>query len=285
MMASRSKMSTKRKFVADGVFYAELNELLVRELAEDGYAGVEVRTTPIKTEIIIRATRTQNVLGEKGQRIRELTSVVQKRFDFDEKAVDLFAERVQNRGLCAQAQAESLKFKLLGGLAVRRACYGVVRFVMEAEAKGVEVIVSGKLRGQRAKAMKFGDGYMIKTGHAGQVYTDTAVRHVLMRQGVIGIKVSIMLPHDPKGIQGPKIPLDDVVTILEPKEEVMPVVVSPVQTMMATGMADAGVEGMEAMEMEGMVDPMADAEMPADAGVMEQVEDMPQEDPALASGF
>ena len=220
--ARRSRLSTKRKFVADGVFYSELNELLTRELAEDGYAGVEVRTTPHRTEIIIRATRTQNVLGEKGQRIRELTSVVQKRFDFADGAVELYAERVQNRGLCAQAQAESLKFKLLGGLAVRRACYGVVRFVMEASAKGCEVIVTGKLRGQRAKAMKFHDGYMIKTGHAGQVYTDTAVRHVLMRQGVIGIKVSIMLPHDPKGIQGPKIPLDDVVTILEPKEEVSP---------------------------------------------------------------
>merc|ERR1712238_476654 len=125
--------SCKQKFVADGVFYAELNELLISELAEDGYAGVEVRTTPHRTEIIIRATRTQNVLGEKGQRIRELTSVVQKRFEFADGAVELYAERVQNRGLCAQA--ESLKFKLLGGLAVRRACYGVVRFVMEASAK------------------------------------------------------------------------------------------------------------------------------------------------------
>jgi len=222
MADNRSKKSIKRKFVADGVFYAELNELLTRELAEDGYAGVEVRTTPHRTEIIIRATRTQNVLGEKGQRIRELTSVVQKRFEFADGAVELYAERVQNRGLCAQAQAESLKFKLLGGLAVRRACYGVVRFVMEASAKGVEVIVTGKLRGQRAKAMKFGDGYMIKTGHAGQVYTDTAVRHVMMRQGVVGIKVSIFLPHDPTGVNGPKIPLDDVVTITEPKEELSP---------------------------------------------------------------
>jgi small subunit ribosomal protein S3e len=41
---------------------------------------------------------------------------------------------------------------------VRRACYGVLRFVMESGAKGCEVIVSGKLRGQRAKAMKFKDG-------------------------------------------------------------------------------------------------------------------------------
>jgi len=40
---------------------------------------VEVRVVPLRTEIIIRATRTQNVLGEKGQRIRELTTVIQKR--------------------------------------------------------------------------------------------------------------------------------------------------------------------------------------------------------------
>lgn len=36
--------------VADGVFYAELNEFFTRELAEDGYAGVEVRVTPARTE-------------------------------------------------------------------------------------------------------------------------------------------------------------------------------------------------------------------------------------------
>ena len=50
--------------MADGVFFAELNEVLTRELAEDGYSGVEVRVTPMRTEIIIRATRTQNVLGK-----------------------------------------------------------------------------------------------------------------------------------------------------------------------------------------------------------------------------
>ena len=47
----------KRKFVADGIFKAELNEFLTRELAEDGYSGVEVRVTPTRTEIIILATR------------------------------------------------------------------------------------------------------------------------------------------------------------------------------------------------------------------------------------
>lgn len=32
---------------------------------------------------------------------------------------------------------------------------------MESGAKGCEVVVSGKLRGQRAKSMKFVDGLMI----------------------------------------------------------------------------------------------------------------------------
>merc|ERR1712209_125236 len=102
-----TQISKKRKFVADGVFCAELNEFFTRELAEDGYSGVEVRVAPTRTEIIIMAIRTQNVLGEKGRRIRELTSVVQKRFNFPEGTVELYAEKVATRGLCAIAQAES----------------------------------------------------------------------------------------------------------------------------------------------------------------------------------
>merc|ERR1712023_404935 len=214
-------VSKKRKFVADGVFYAELHELLVRELAEDGYSGVEVRQTPARHEIIIRATRTQNVLGEKGRRIRELTAVVQKRFNFPQGSVELYAEKVLNRGLCAVAQAESLRYKLLGGLAARRACYGVVRFVMESGALGCEVMLSGKVRGQRAKSMKFSDGYMIAAGDPMRAYIDGAVRHVLLRQGVLGIKVKIMLPHDPAGRMGPKNPMPDKVDVLEPKEDVI----------------------------------------------------------------
>lgn len=216
---SQPNISKKRKFVQDGIFYAELNEFLTRELGEDGYSGVEIRVTPLRTEIIIRATRTQNVLGDKGRRIRELTSLVQKRFNFPEDNVELYAERVQNRAMCAIAQAESLRYKLLGGLPVRRACSGVVRYIMENGAKGVEIIVAGKVRGQRAKAMKFKDGYMVKSGHGSTHYVDKAHRHINLKQGVIGIKIAIMLPHDPTGKNGVTMVLPDVVTIKEPKTE------------------------------------------------------------------
>ncbi|KAF3347506.1 Heat shock 70 kDa protein 12B [Verticillium dahliae VDG2] len=140
MAAPGTQISKRRKFVADGVFYAELNEFFQRELAEEGYSGVEVRVTPTVTDIIIRATHTQEVLGEQGRRIRELTSLIQKRFKFPENSVSLYAAKVQNRGLSAVAQCESLRYKLLNGLAVRRACYGVLRFIMESGAKGCEVV-------------------------------------------------------------------------------------------------------------------------------------------------
>merc|ERR1712060_550797 len=94
----------------------------------------------------------------------------------------------------------------IGGLAVRRACYGVLRFIMESGAK----------------AMKFVDGLMIHSGDPVNEYVDMACRHVLLRQGVLGIKVKIMLPWDPSGKIGPKRPLPDHVSIVEPKEETLP---------------------------------------------------------------
>merc|ERR1719464_500371 len=59
-----------------------------------------------------------------------------------------------------------------------------------------------------------------------------------------------MLPHDPKGIIGPKIPLDDVVTIMEPKEEIDPEALLAAQeqaaanaVMAAAAQAAAALEG------------------------------------------
>jgi len=217
--AHRHAISKKKKLVSDGLFYSELNQFLQRELGADGYSGVEVRVTPLRTEIIIRATRTQNVLGEKNRRIRELTQIVQRRFNFPEGNVELFAERVQNRAMSAVAQAESLKFKLASGLAVRRACYGVMRYVMDNGADGCEVTISGKLRAARAKAMKFRDGYMIKSGDCARMYIDTAVRHLKLKQGVLGIRVKIMLPYDPSGKVGISTPQPDVIVVKDPKED------------------------------------------------------------------
>lgn len=63
--------------------------------------------------------------------------------------------------------------------------------------------MSGKLRAQRAKSMKFKDGYMISSGQPVNEYIDSAVRHVLLRQvcfclylGILLTSIAVALPAD-----------------------------------------------------------------------------------------
>jgi small subunit ribosomal protein S3e len=86
------------------------------------------------------------------------------------------------------------------------------------EAVGCEVIVSGKMRVQRAKCMKYKSGYCISTGQPKLDFLDVAVRHCFFKQGIIGVKVKIMIPHDPHGKRGTKMMLPDTVKIEAPKD-------------------------------------------------------------------
>ena len=54
---------------------------------------------------------------------------------------------------------------------------------------------------------------MVSTGQPKIDMVDEAIRHVQLRQGILGIKVKIMLPPTPQRR------LPDMVTIIEPKEE------------------------------------------------------------------
>ncbi len=56
---------------------------------------------------------------------------------------------------------------------------------MESGARGAEVVVSGKIKGQRAKSMKFADGLMLHSGDPINYYIDRAVRHVRLPQGML----------------------------------------------------------------------------------------------------
>ena len=66
--------------------------------------------------------------------------------------------------------------------------------VMEAGALGVEIIISGKLRTERARYEKFKAGYMPKCGDPALKYMRKAEVHVQLKPGIFGVKVRIMPP-------------------------------------------------------------------------------------------
>lgn len=53
-------------------------------------------------------------------------------------------------------------------------------------------------------------------------------------QGVLGVRVKIMLPHDPEGKRGPATPLPDTVVVLDPKPDI-PVVQPETENVLLSG--------------------------------------------------
>merc|ERR1712157_671403 len=168
-MGRVKKLNTKKKFVADGVFNAELNAFLTQVLGQHGYAGIEVRATSVSTEIRVRVVQYKSLMDDHARRIREIKSLIEKRYNFndDDNKVDFTVKAVDDpkaQAHCAAANVEKLKSELLQGKPVRMAVNGIMNTVMRKQAIGCMVMVSGKVRGQRAKAQKYVSGYLISTG-------------------------------------------------------------------------------------------------------------------------
>ena len=216
------KLNTKKKFVADGVFNAELNAFLTRVLGMEGYAGLEIRATSVSTEIRIRVAK-HDELKEKGaRRVREIKSLIEKRYNFNDEdnKVELTIRPTEyDRAFCAAANCENLKYKLLSGTPVRMAVNNIMGGVMRRGAVGCEIIVSGKVRGQRAKAQKYSSGYQISTGQPKKEFIDVAVRHVNIRQGVLGCKVKIMESLEKKSGNVVTKVMPDYIKIHDPKDD------------------------------------------------------------------
>lgn len=214
-------VSTKQilsKFVEKGVMNAELNEFFAKEFQEEVYSGMEMKPHEIPVQITIRVNKTHEVIGERKSRLNRIKHVLMERFPLLRMGVEINVEMVKNKGLCPKTQAEYIKAKLLENIPFRRAVNSVMRSIRESGAQGCAIIVSGKLKGQRAKSVKYTDGLLIHTGSSKDDYVKEALSIVHMKQGVIGIKVRIMLPYDPEGINGPSKVISDKIRILEPKE-------------------------------------------------------------------
>lgn len=191
------QINKKKKFVADGIFHAELHEYLALALKDFGYGGVVIKSSINKTKICPRlATGGKDSKTVEPRTTAEITRHIMKRFGFKDEQLKVEYDKVQARALCAAAQVEVLRDEVIAGSSVRKCAMKVIRSVMRfGKADGCEVVISGKMRQQRAKAMKYREGYLVSTGHPTTHYIDTAIRHIGMKQGMMGLKVKIMLPY------------------------------------------------------------------------------------------
>ncbi|MFX1496588.1 MAG: 30S ribosomal protein S3 [Promethearchaeota archaeon] len=179
-----------RHFIEQGVKMMQINEFLRSELVRAGFAGVDIQKTPLGVRITLKTSRPGLVIGKGGKRIQEITDILQEQYGLEMPQIEV--EEVQNPDLDAQIMAERLAYSLDRGRHYRRAGYYILRKVMDAGAKGVEIRVAGKVTSQRARSQIFRAGTMTKSGQPAETGVDKGVAQCIQKSGVLGVIVKIM---------------------------------------------------------------------------------------------
>jgi len=185
-------LSVVKHFIDESVKRAEIDEFLRNEFEKAGYGGVSITKTPVGTHIVVYAMRPGLVIGRGGETIRELAKVLEERFQLSNPQISV--AEIEIPELNAYVVASRIISALRRGVHFRRAGFWALNQVMEAGALGAEIIISGKLRTDRARYEKFRAGYMPKSGDPAMKYVRKAGLHVQLKPGMYGVKVWIMPP-------------------------------------------------------------------------------------------
>jgi small subunit ribosomal protein S3 len=202
-------MTGERKFIRENTNRLLIKEFLIKKIEGAGFGGMNIQRTPMGTRINILVERPGMVIGKSGNKIKELTEAIKENFNVDNPQIEI-EEAGSKASLNALIMAEKLAEALERGWHFRRAGHSSVRRIMDAGAKGCQIIIAGKLTGARHRTEKFTEGHIKFCGEVAKQVMDSGYAVAKLKAGVIGIKVRIMRP-DAK--------LPDEIKILIPKAE------------------------------------------------------------------
>ncbi len=186
-------MAGERKFVTENIRRVLLKEYFMKEVKRAGFGGIDIQRTPMGTRVTLLTERPGLVIGRRGSTIKMLTEAVEFKFKFDKPQIEVI--EVKNPNLNAQIMAEKLAAALERGWHFRRAGHSTVRRIMGAKARGCQIIISGKLTGNRHRMEKFKEGHIKFCGDPKIKWMEEGFSVAKLKAGVIGVKVQIMHPN------------------------------------------------------------------------------------------
>ena len=203
----------ERGFVSEKLKEFRVQELIEKTLGNVGHSHTKLMRTPLGEKIVIYTSRPGLVVGRKGANIKKLTEVLKKTFKLENPQIEI--SEIQDANLNAQIIADRIADSLerFGSVRFKGIGHKVMGDIMNAGARGVEILLSGKIPSSRARTWRFYRGYLKKCGEISLSGIRSAKASAKLKSGVVGIKVSLMPP-------GTKLPDDiKVLTGNEEKEE------------------------------------------------------------------
>lgn len=182
----------EKDFVTEGLKRTRIDEYLENELERAGYGGMEIQVTPLGTMVVVYAERPGMVIGRGGKTVRSITQNLKTGYGLENPQVEV--KEVDVPELNPKIMAHKIAAMLQRGMHFRRVAYTALRRIMGAGAQGVEVTISGKIRGSRSACAKFSDGYIKKCGEPSIRFVRHGFATVQLKPGVLGINVRIMPP-------------------------------------------------------------------------------------------
>ena len=213
-------MSIVKRFITESIKKTEIDEFLQKKLERAGYGGVDLSKTPLGTHVVIYAMRPGIVIGRGGETIKDLATTLEENFNISNPQISV--SEIEVPEFNAHVVASRVASALQRGVHFRRAGFWALNQVMEAGALGVEIVISGKLRTERARFEKFRAGYFPRCGEPALRYMKKAEAHVQLKPGIIGVRVKLMPPDAkfPDKIQiTTKLPPEEIEEKLPEKEE------------------------------------------------------------------
>jgi len=182
-------MTQAKSVIKDNYNMMLLNDFLREEIKEAGFHKVEVSKTPSGTKITLHVTRPGIVIGRKGVGIKQLTEKVESDFGF--KNPQISVEEIPKAELSPNVMCNRMAAHIERGTAFRRATMWTINQIMEAGAMGVQITISGKLRGDRSAFEKHTLGILPRAGNYAKDIVSEDVTHTKTAMGLIGIKIRI----------------------------------------------------------------------------------------------
>ena len=182
-------MTQVKNVIKDNYNMMLLNDFLREEIKESGFDKVEISKTPTGTKIVLYVTKPGIVIGRKGVGIKQLTDKIQT--DFGYKNPQISVEEIAQPELSPSVMCNRMSGHIERGTAFRRATMWTMNQIMEAGAMGVQITISGKLRGDRSAFEKHTQGILPRAGNYAKNVVSEDIVHTKTPMGLIGIKIRI----------------------------------------------------------------------------------------------
>ena len=182
-------MSAVKNVIKDNYNMMLLKEYLRDAIKDAGFSHAEISKTPTGTRVALHVTRPGIVIGRKGSGIRDLTDKLA--VDFGLKSPQISVVEIEKPELAPSVMCNRMASHLERGTAFRRATMWTLKQIMEGGAMGVQITISGKLRGDRSAFEKHTAGILPRAGHHAEVIVDEDIAHVGTAMGLIGIRIRI----------------------------------------------------------------------------------------------